>query len=108
MTENERLEIITKYNEIKPLYDLAIQQVKNELLESTKQADTVDLPNGTQLLLKRKKGYEKKTVDTKRLKEEAPDTYNAFLKVSQIAESVSVEVLYPTETRTAITVAGTI
>ena len=101
MTEQEKkkqLDIIAQFNDLKPMYDLAIQQLKNELLESAKQADTVELPNGTQLLLKRKKEYERKSVDTVRLKKERPEIAEEFTKTTKIAESVNVEVLYPTET----------
>lgn len=92
----ERLDIIARYHEIKPLYDLVIQQFKTELLEDADRKDIREaLPNGAMFICKKKGEYVRKTFNQSKLKSDNPGLYSEYVEEKLIPASVIVEVDYP-------------
>ena len=72
MEKNAALAIISSYNDNKPAYDLAVEQLKNELLESGEDHQIYDLPNGTKIILKKHDACVSTIVNQQHVKELYP------------------------------------
>ena len=75
----KQLKDIARFKELEPLYNLAIEQAKNELIESDQFVNVIDLPNGEFIHLVKTKAYDKTSLDQKKIKAEYADVYNACL-----------------------------
>lgn len=96
LQELSKLEVLELYNQLKPLYDLYIEQIKNEFLENATEGDkkSYDLPSGGTLVLSYKKGYTRTSVDTKAVKERFPNWLESGLgKTTTIPASAVPEFL---------------
>ena len=71
--------------------DLKMKEVKNKVKEAMEENNILSFEDDN-LVMTYRKGTTRKTVDSKRLKEELPDIFEDYQKVSNVASSVIVEV----------------
>jgi predicted phage-related endonuclease len=71
--------------------DLKIKEVKEKVKSAMEEYGIASFDN-EDLTITYKKGTTRKSVDSKKLKEELPDIYEEYLKESTVASSVIVEV----------------
>lgn len=96
--ENGKIEIakeFTKqYKEFLKLQlemDLKMKEVKEKVKQAMEEYGITSFDN-EDLTITYQKGTTRKSVDSKKLKEELPDIYEEYLKESPVASSVIVEV----------------
>ena len=99
MEKSACLAIISSYNDNKPAYDLAVEQLKNELLESGEERQIYDLPNGTRIILERHKATDAIVVNQQHVKELYPletcseEEKSTWYKVSHKKEFAALRTL---------------
>ncbi len=71
--------------------DLKMKEVKEKVKQAMEEFNITSFDNDD-LTITYRKGTTRKSVDTKRLKEELNDIYQEYLKESPVASSVIVEV----------------
>ena len=71
--------------------DLKLKEVKEKVKNAMEEYGITSFDN-EDLTITYRKGTTRKTVDTKKLKEELPDIYESYLRESNVASSVVVEV----------------
>ena len=93
----KQLKDIANYYKYKPMYELAIAQAKDELIESGQNVVVLDLPDGNFMHLAKKKAYVKMQFEQKKFKEENPSVYAQYIKEVEMAESSAATYCTPDE-----------
>ena len=85
------IELTTKINKLKQELAPIESQLKNELMGVMEELDTTNVKsNGIVASLTR--GYTQNKLDTARLKEEDIDTYNKYLKETNVSASLKLSI----------------
>jgi predicted phage-related endonuclease len=71
--------------------DLKMKEVKEKVKSAMEEYGITTFDNDD-LTITYRKGTTRKSIDSKKLKEELPDIYEEYLKESQVASSVIVEI----------------
>ena len=93
----KQLRDIANYYKYKPMYELAIAQAKDELVESGQKVMVLDLPDGNFMHFASKKAYIKKQFDQKKFKEENPSVFEQYIKEVEMAETSAATYCTPEE-----------
>lgn len=93
--KKEVLEKIRNYESIKAKMDVMYDQLKSELLEAVESFNAVansHVENNFVVQIRYNKPTTRTTVDSKKLKEQHPDIYKNYSKVSNVKSSISLKV----------------
>lgn len=69
----------------------AEKEIREKCLKEMKEKGILKVKDAT-LSITYKDAYDKETVDTKRLKDEQPDIYDEYCKISEVKESLVIKV----------------
>lgn len=93
--------VISREEELRKFYEMKIEaeskieeienKLKEEAMEKCKELGVSTLENDF-LKMTYKKPSQRTTIDSKRLKEEAPDIFEAYSKTSEVKESISISI----------------
>lgn len=85
------VELTTKINKLKKELEPIETQLKSELMKTMEELDTTNVKSNG-IVASFKKAYVQSKLDTARLKEEDIDTYNKYLKETNVSASLTLKV----------------
>lgn len=88
---NKYIELTTKINKLKKELEPLEKQIKEELMTIMEEIDTTKV-NSNGIIASLTKAYTQNKFDTTRLKEEDINTYNKYLKETNVSASLKLSI----------------